>query len=204
MGRTGTGGIVDEEIQRIDLSYLLKNKLLVKGEKRYAKLSWTGEASVSIICEYNEYDIHIKFIHHNYEVYNDATNHTYKIYLNSVPSNLGNGSVLYFICPVSGKKCRILYRCFGSPIFKSRYGYKKRIYYRSQVVCKRDYANTMYWRYNDTVLPKLEERIKKEHYRGKPTKAQKDYENALFKKREYDNMRFFNMMDYGLSTLKKK
>lgn len=33
----------------------------------------------------------------------------YKVHLDAVPSNLGKGSVWYFICPHSMKRCRVLY-----------------------------------------------------------------------------------------------
>jgi hypothetical protein len=204
MSRKAIGSIIEDEIQRIELSYLLKHNFLKKGIKTSATLSWTNNDSIKIICRYTSEEISIELLYHNtYKFSGNVSNHNYKIYLNEVPSNLGNGNVLYFSCPITGRNCKILYRCYGSLIFKSRYAYQKRIYYRSQVACKKDYANTMYWKYKETILPKLEERIKKKHYRGKPTKAQKDYENALYKKREYDNMRFFNMMDCGLRTLKK-
>ena len=42
----------------------------------------------------------------------------------------------YFICPASGRHCRILYRAFGSPIWKSRQAYSERLYYESQLWSK--------------------------------------------------------------------
>lgn len=37
----------------------------------------------------------------------------YKVSLVSIHSNIGNGSVLYFVCPNTGKRCRKLYSCGG-------------------------------------------------------------------------------------------
>ncbi len=37
----------------------------------------------------------------------------YRVHLDAVPSNLGKGSVWYFICPRTMKRCRVLYQCGG-------------------------------------------------------------------------------------------
>lgn len=50
----------------------------------------------------------------------------YKVYLDAVPSNLGKGSVWYFICPQTMKRCRILY--FNRGRFVHREGCKDAMY----------------------------------------------------------------------------
>ena len=60
----------------------------------------------------------------------------YKVYLTYVKSNLGKGMVPYMVCPASGRRCRILYRAFGSPIWKAKQAYSERLYYESQLWSK--------------------------------------------------------------------
>lgn len=49
---------------------------------------------------------------HNSETELDKTV-SYKINLNSIPSNIGNGFITYFVCPSTGKNCRKLYSYGG-------------------------------------------------------------------------------------------
>ena len=98
-----------------------------------------------------------------------SENHDYKIEIASIPSNLGKGEILYFVCPTTGNYARILYKCYGSPIWKSRNAYSIRIYYRSQIHSKYDHYNNMYWD-NEKDLERLSLEVKKSHYKGKLTR----------------------------------
>jgi hypothetical protein len=55
-----------------------------------------------------------------------------RIYLHRKRSNLGRGEVLYFICPRTGRACRILYRAYSSRTWRSRTGFAYRLYYPQQ------------------------------------------------------------------------
>jgi hypothetical protein len=55
-----------------------------------------------------------------------------RIYMHGVRSNLGRGWVLYFICPRTGKPCRILYRAYHSTRWLSREAFSYRLYYPQQ------------------------------------------------------------------------
>ena len=104
----------------------------------------------------------VTFSHHAVEV------HTH-------PSNLGKGELLYFVCPVSGKRCRTLFLAYGSETFKARAAYQNRIYYNSQWQSKYDYWLTRYWDYQEEVEA-FREKPKKMHYQGKPTRIMKRLE----------------------------
>jgi hypothetical protein len=100
----------------------------------------------------------------------------YRIQLQRVPSNLGKGETLYFICPESGRWCRILFMAYGYPRFKSRLAYRHRIYYPTQICSKRARSNT---RFFDTKhrLDKLDQMRAAHLYRGRRTKrSMKTYE----------------------------
>lgn len=47
---------------------------------------------------------------------------SYKISMISFPSNIGNGFVIYFVCPSTGKHCRKLYSCGGKFVHRDATG----------------------------------------------------------------------------------
>ena len=94
----------------------------------------------------------------------------YKVQLVSVPSNLGRGETWYFLCPVTQKRCRILYSIDGYFLHREAF---KGCYYESQTRSKK-------WRemekiYGDAfdldrLYEKLYQKYFKKTYAGKPTK----------------------------------
>ena len=47
---------------------------------------------------------------------------SYKINIITIPSNLGNGVVMYLICPKTGKHCRKLFSCGGKFLHREAIG----------------------------------------------------------------------------------
>lgn len=129
MGRNRTGICTTKGSLRIELSYLLKNGYLEKGKIISGSLSWTSGASISIICHNREKERSIQLIYQVSKGGGEKVSYDYKVQLIGVPSNLGKGEILYFLCPQSSKRCRILYSAYSSGIFKSRETFKHRIYY---------------------------------------------------------------------------
>lgn len=135
---------------------------------------------------------------------------TYRVKIVSVPSNLGQGEVYYFLCPFSHRRCKTLYMGYGSLYFKSRQAYRHRIYYASQLSSHLDRHNDIYWRL-DRELKQLYKKHPKTHYRGKPTKAQLKI-SRLEKEHEYhEEMRWVvipkalqkSMALYGLTDARQ-
>lgn len=172
MGRYSTGALTTGQIQRIELSYLLKNGLIVKGRHISTSLSWTNDNNIGIESKYFDSEAYLRLYYTNTNnTTNEVTKHDYKIQLETIPSNLGNGELVYMVCPVSGKRCRILYKAYGSTIWKSREAYQNRIYYQTQLDPKsvRPYK----YLFTDRLLDELYSKKKKSHYRGKPTRIMK-------------------------------
>jgi hypothetical protein len=94
----------------------------------------------------------------------------YKVQLVSSPSNLGKGKTWYFLCPVTEKRCRILYSIDGHFLHREAF---KGCYYESQIQSKK-------WREMDKLygesfkLDSLNEQLYQKYfkktYAGKPTK----------------------------------
>jgi len=95
---------------------------------------------------------------------------SYKIELVSIPSNLGKGTIWYFSCPVTNKRCRKMYSIGGYFLHREAF---QGCMYESQTKSK-------YYRYLDKYLgayfkiDKLYEQLYSKHfkktYAGKPTK----------------------------------
>lgn len=175
MGRYSTGAMTTEQVIRIELSYLIKKGYIKKDHHIKASLTWTNDSSIGFESYYIGDDPYIRL---KYNITKNATgevtSHDYKIHLATVPSNLGKGEVVYMICPVTGNRCRVLYKCYGSLTWKSREAYQHRIYYESQIEPKsvRPYK----YLFCDRQFEELYKKAKKSHYRGKPTRLMKRIE----------------------------
>lgn len=190
MGRKSIGAVTTEAVIRIELSFLIKNGYIQKGKHISGLISWTNDSNIGFESCYTNKELYLrlKYTNTNNQT-GEKTKHDYKIELVQIPSNLGKGDVLYFVCPKTGKKCRILYKCYGSLIWKSREAYQRRIYYNTQICSKLDYHNTRYWDINKE-LDRLGRTTVKSHYRNKPTRSIKRLELLEKKQHEHDVMRF--------------
>lgn len=180
MGRNCTGAYTTGECFKIDMGFLLRNGYIKKGQMVTGVLSWSYKrdgsngGNIAFISHYTTRD---KYLELMYTItYNDTGEKremSYKVYFEAVPSNLGKGEIIYFLCPVLGRKCRILYRAYGSDMWKCRDAYPNRIYYPLQQCSKLDKYNTKYWEL-DEQLKKMNKQRKTSTYKGKMTKrAQK-------------------------------
>jgi len=106
-----------------------------------------------------------------------------------VPSNLGKSEIMYFICPVSHKRCRILYKGYNSPVWKCREAYQNRIYYRGQLSSKKGKYNDRYWELEKQIDDLLTQR-KTYTYKGKLTKRAERIESLKLQKSRMDEMRW--------------
>lgn len=97
----------------------------------------------------------------------------YKVLLVSVPSNLGNGKVWYFLCPITKKRCRKLYSIGG--YFLHREAFNGCMYESQTYTKKWRLLNKVYGSYfdSDKLYLELYSKHLKKTYKGKPTKRYK-------------------------------
>ncbi len=201
MGRNTTDCNYTSDALRLELRNLIKGGLIQKGAKIEGTISWTDGSKISIkTCHTSkESYIELNYVIHNHQT--DTTNkQSYRVYLTAVKSNLGQGEVLYFVCPVSGKRCRILYKSHSSIKFKHRAAHQQKIYYPSQCYSKYNYWNERYWK-TQKELEQLEESSYRKTYRGKPTKKhliikQKRERLASYKQKS-DNIFHWRLYNWG-------
>jgi len=203
MGRYKTGAETTAGARRIELSYLLKKGLLRKWEIAPFTLSWNDSrgnptGSIGITPHYTDEEAYIVL---RYTVTardtGKKTEYNYNIYLVEKPSNLGRGSVLYFVCPQTGNPCRILYQAYGSDIFKSRGAYSYRLYYPLQVSSKLEIYTEKYFSL-EKQLKKLQDGRASYKYRGRITKKRKRIDRLTKKQAQADNDRFTKGMGIRL------
>lgn len=191
MGRHTTGATTTIASNRIELSHLLKYKYIEKNKQKALSLSWTDDSEITLSTSYLPDKMWIRLAY----VITDMRcgkkkSYDYKIGLTSLPSNLGKGEVLYFICPVSGKRCRILYRCYGYEKWKSRDAYQNRIYYPLQKSSKYDWANDKYWALEREIEAIRKQKYFKWSYAGKTTQKALRLQEKIKERDYYDHLRW--------------
>lgn len=195
MGRDSTGAYTTGESLSINLSFLLKKGFLKRGVTRVGELNWTrnGEpcGSIHVVSSWHSGPAPSLTL-----VYTTTDRTTGEkedredpIDMVAVPSNLGKGEVLYFLCPQTGRRCRILYKAYGSRIWKSREAYSNRLYYSCQQVSKRDYFNDRYWTL-EKQLEKLYTKRTVRTYRGRVTRRAKRLQRLEQSQAEFDALRW--------------
>jgi hypothetical protein len=192
MGRYSTGAITTGEAQRIEISYLFKQGFISRGKGIQGTLSWNNGNRIGFISELSEGKQEIRLYYQNQKPTGEINDLDYRIQLSSIPSNLGRGLIWYFICPISGRKARILYKCYGSLYFKSRKAYQGRIYYSCQIASKNNLHNERYFSL-EKEIGKLKPLIRKKQYQGKETRLQERIRKLEAEKEYHDYLRWNNL-----------
>ena len=166
-----------EDVKTISLTKLKEWNYLNYGTKS-GVISWSrlGEvhSRINIVVCINEYSSYLLF---DYNCNNELRN--YKVNIIKVPSNLGKGEVMYFVCPRTGKYCRKLY--FNNSYFLHREAFTG-LMYQNQIESKK--SRELFKLFNcihlsDEVYEERYKKYFKTHYNGKPTKRYLKLENKI-------------------------
>jgi hypothetical protein len=200
MGRKATGIYCTCEAERLEISTLKRMGFLQPGTGAIGFISWSSRGSKTMEAQLTtkntkaEKSLEITFTEKERE-------HKARIDLTTRPSNLGKGDLLFFICPVTGKPCRILYKAYGLPGFISREAYSLRygvsVYYETQSCSKYERFNTKFWALERKLKP-LTEKRKALLYAGKPTKRALRMERLYEEQGKVDYLRFTEGMPKSL------
>jgi len=109
----------------------------------------------------------------------------YEIIIDALPSNLGKGVNLYFICPVCGKRAKILYYCLKTHLFIHRKEYAQRLYYPIQTYGKVERIPQRF-EMNDKKLLNLFKQQKKDSFQGQVTRSNVRIQKLIDKRRVLD------------------
>ena len=172
MGRHSTSKTT-QSVMRLNLSQLMQKGYIARDRMVRGEITWNNDAKVSFESMHHKNEGYLRVI---YKVTNrhtgEVTDYDYKIFYTSIPSNLGRGEVLYFVCPVSGRACKVLYMAYGYDKFTSREAYQHRIYYESQRCSK---VGVIFHRRLQSEERYKALKIKREYntYKGHPTNRAK-------------------------------
>lgn len=177
MPKNSTGAYTTGEAKKIDIDFLFKNGFIQKGATINRNLAWVdGQGNpcgnIGLLSVFTDDEKYIQLIYTLTDSDGEKHKRDYKIYIEGVKSNLGKGYNYYFQCPVSNRRCKILYGAYGSHYFKSRESYQNRIYYDCQIVSKHYYPMQRYFSL-DKKLQKLCREKHRETYNGKKTRSVK-------------------------------
>lgn len=128
MGRYYTGIDYTTTAPRLELSALLKAGYFRDRATCAGAWSWNNGERAEVVTARTGPNAHMDVTTY----LSDGGQVHERIYMHGVRSNLGRGWVLYFICPRTGKPCRILYRAYHSTTWRSREGFSYRLYYPQQ------------------------------------------------------------------------
>lgn len=173
MGRYSRS-LTTKQVQRIEINYLQKKGYL-RQKRRAFVLSWNNESEILVQYSESEKETYLRL---NYVLTNrdkERKEYDYKIQIEFIPSNLGKGRVPYLVCPVTQKRCRILYRAYGSPTWKSRESYNNKLFYPSQVSSKLSKMNDKFWQSHRNIEALYKNVRNQTHYNGKPTRRHLRY-----------------------------
>lgn len=197
MGRNTTGAIHHFHSIKLSMKYLKRiNSTSKVSLNERMEWSFRGEYYGAInydvsFDDENRY-LRLKYVHTDHN--GQKSSMDYKIRIIGIPSNLGKGENLYFVCPISYKLCKILYKCYDSNYFKCREAYSNRIYYTSQMYSKKDRVNNYYFELENEIND-LKKKQVKGHYMDQKTRLQQRISKLERKSIQFDEERMKNFVN---------
>lgn len=169
MPKPSTNPTLYDDALQIDISKLKSWGYLNPEQIKSGTINWSRNGkptgSISVISNMQSEQPYIEL---DYKFREEPRN--YKIYFTSIPSNLNNGKIWYFVCPHTKKRCRKLYSIGGYFLHREAFN---GCMYESQTYSKEyRFIDKKFGAYLDT--GKLHDELNKKHfkkwYAGKPTK----------------------------------
>ena len=169
MAKPHTFPTLYDEVKTISIAFLKTHKYLEPDVFKGGSIIWsrngeqTGNISIKV-CTFRE----TPYLELDYNCNKVPIN--YFVPLVSVPSNLGKGFVWFFICPITGKRCRKLY--LVDRYFYHRSAVKGCMYEKQTQSKKSRELDKVLGGYfgTDKLYDQLYKKHFKKYYAGKPTK----------------------------------
>lgn len=170
-----------EDCKTIKIANLKKWDYLHPNQQKSGSITWSRDGvETSSISIYANTITNHPFIELSY-TYNHDIPVKYQIDLVSIPSNLGKGLIWYFLCPITKKKCRIIY--LVDTYFLHREAFKGCFYEKQIQSNKYRFIEKNLGAYfeSDHIYDQLYKKHFKKYYAGKPTKRYKKLISKLKK-----------------------
>lgn len=158
-----------DECNTVSISFLKQHQYLTPGTYKSGCINWSinGKSRGSISIAVNTFADQ-PYLELNYKIHDKPIN--YKVNLITVTSNIGKGVVWFFICPVTGKRCRKLY--LVGTYFLHREAFTGCMYDKQKQSKKWRNFDALFGSLFtvDDAYEKIDSKYFKTHYAGKPTK----------------------------------
>jgi hypothetical protein len=190
MGRNATNPTLFDEVLQLSISKLKEWGYLHPDHRTQAVINWGKAASVSIKASTKPPSPYIEL---SYTYQGKALK--YQIQLMPMPSNLGKGFYYYFICPITGKRCRKLYLINGQFAHRTAFAGM----YNCQIKSKtgREFSKTFGAIINiDEIYNEINSKYFTRYYKGKPTRRYKRMLKQLEKTKQTNIDKFKNLLHY--------
>jgi hypothetical protein len=165
MAKYPTNPVLFDNCKIVSIASLKRWGYLKQNQIGSGVISWNqgGQKTGSISIQVNTHSPQL-YIEFDYQA--NGTPIKYRVNLVSKPSNIGEGSYLLFVCPITGKHCRKLY--LVDQYFYSRWAWRGCMYEKQTHSHKaRQFTKTFAAL---TISDKLTAKHFRESYSGKPTK----------------------------------
>ena len=148
----------------LEVGHLRRNRIIVQGQTVKASFRWgSGEVlDIEITWTREEPTLSLSFLD------TDRESWTQRIAMRTAQSPL-QGTLLYFVCPRSGKTCRKLYRAYYSRGFFHREAFTYRLYYPQQGSSKMSLPDRQLQAV-ERKLSRLKAKRRTSTYLGQPTR----------------------------------
>jgi len=169
MGRRYTGADYTTTAYQLDAGHLRRSGVVVPGKVVRSTMTWPDGAQLHVESTWTEQEQSLSLQARMEGGYGEEQTWTQRIELRTFPSNLGQGELLSFVCPRSGKGARKLYRAYYSTGFYHREAFFRRVYYPLQASSWMKLPDRRYLA-TERKLEKLQAMRRTSTYRGQLTR----------------------------------
>lgn len=164
MGRPYTGTDYTTAALTLKVGELRRSGVLTQGREVTATMSWTSGEVLTIESTWTAATPSLLLSFRD----TDGETWTQRVELRTAPSPL-QGTLLFFVCPRSGRTCRKLYRAYYSRGFFHREAFRYRLYYPQQASSKMRLPDRQLQAV-ERKLSRLQAKRRTTTYRGQPTR----------------------------------
>ncbi len=185
----------------LSIDSIIKNANRSKTGPTESQFHWSSpnkDFQITMDLYLNGFEKWMQVSHYKYNT--DTQIESYCILITSVKSNLGRGDILYWLCPITLTRCKILHLIGDTGPFRHRSAYSQHVYYPTQLLSKKDRKDYTWQVIEKKIVPELEKQVVKSHYRNKETKLLARISNLKKKAFNYKYEELFKL-EYKRPTL---
>ncbi len=181
---------------RLEISWLIQHQFIERDVIKQGEISWPDGRHLTYEACYLEDEKWVQLDYEFKDQNQDWITQEVLVHIDLKPSNLGTGEIPFFLCPATGKHCRILYHGHQFPGWKCRKAYSKRaITGQEALEPNLERYNVQYWKLKRSpefleLESKYQQPNVKTTYNGQKTHWVLQYERMKKEIAQLDKMRW--------------